>query len=562
MRLYRRMLVRCGQQRFRRRLFFFVTWFLAESHDLAGASEVSSDGTVIVGSSAIGPLNSQTDGEAYRWTATTGMVGLGRLAPHHKHSAALDVSDDGSVIVGYSGTATFYPRAFRWTITDGMTDLGTFAPGSSYDYALARAVSGDGMVAVGYSRRANDDTEAFRWTDGTGLVGLGDLAGGKFFSDANDVSQDGSIVVGIGESASGREAFRWTSEDGMVGLGDLPGGTFFSEAHQISRDGSVIVGTSQSTLGVEAVRWSAIDGMVGLGDLPGGQYRSFAYDVSANGSVIVGRGTTTGGDVAFVWTPSAGMVDLRGLLVSHVVESANGWFLRAALAITEDGRTIVGYGDNPSGDWEPWVAVLPGPASTWNVDSSGNWSDVANWTPYVPNAAGAVAVFGEEISAARTVTADIPVTIGTIKFDNANSFTIGGTETITLDETSGEAEMNVTSGNHTISAPVALADDTVVTISPFDSSLVMTEPLNATSLNLTKDGAGTLVVGGFQIAELSILDGNVVLAPGSGVSVLSSLIIGYDETASVQAVPEPSAIVLTAIGAVLTCCALLRRRAR
>ena len=58
---------------------------------------------------------------------------------------------------------------------------------------------------------------------------LGSLpSGGIFYSDAADVSADGSVVVGGSFSASGREAFRWTASTGMVGLGDLPDGDFIS----------------------------------------------------------------------------------------------------------------------------------------------------------------------------------------------------------------------------------------------------------------------------------------------------------------------------------------------
>ncbi len=35
------------------------------------------------------------------------------------------------------------------------------------------------------------------------------------------LSADGSVVVGVSNSASGTEAFRWTAGGGMVGLGDL-----------------------------------------------------------------------------------------------------------------------------------------------------------------------------------------------------------------------------------------------------------------------------------------------------------------------------------------------------
>src|SRR5262245_37489475 len=72
------------------------------------------------------------------------------------------------------------------------------------------------------------------------LTPLGDLPGGQFASRANDVSADGSVIVGSSYSASGLEAFRWTSGGGMVGLGDLPGGSFGSAASGVSADGSVV----------------------------------------------------------------------------------------------------------------------------------------------------------------------------------------------------------------------------------------------------------------------------------------------------------------------------------
>lgn len=81
------------------------------------------------------------------------------------------------------------------------------------------------------------------------MVGLGDLSGGTFSSLANDVSSDGSVVVGQGNSASGNEAFIWDATNGMrnlktvlVGLGlNLTGWTLTS-AKGISSDGNIIVG--------------------------------------------------------------------------------------------------------------------------------------------------------------------------------------------------------------------------------------------------------------------------------------------------------------------------------
>ena len=91
----------------------------------------------------------------------------------------------------------------------------------------------------------------------------------------------------------------------------------------------------------------------------------------------------------------------------------------------------------------------------------------------------AVAVFGSIITAPRTVTVDVPVTVGRIDFDNANAYTIAGSNTVTLDATSGDAQINVTSGSHTISAPLTLADNTVITVAPANSNLSITGALSS-----------------------------------------------------------------------------------
>ena len=153
---------------------------------------------------------------------------------------------------------------------------------------------------------------------GASFQGVGDLPGGSFSSFANDVSGDGSVVVGGTHTGPElqpyTEAFRWTFDDGMVGLGDLPGGEIASSALGVSADGSVIVGNSQSDFSPsEAYRWTSSGGMVGLGDLPDGGISSFAWDVSADGSVVVGRGTSEFGSEAFRWTSEGGMIGLGDL---------------------------------------------------------------------------------------------------------------------------------------------------------------------------------------------------------------------------------------------------------
>src|SRR5690242_575787 len=102
--------------------------------------------------------------------------GLGFL-PGQAASQALGVSADGSVVVGGSGPAgSTQSQAFRWTASTGMVGLG-FLPG--YNSSIATAASADGSVVVGYSFNTANQTEAFRWTAANGMVSLGFLPGGN-----------------------------------------------------------------------------------------------------------------------------------------------------------------------------------------------------------------------------------------------------------------------------------------------------------------------------------------------------------------------------------------------
>lgn len=253
---------------------------------VSGAAEATSaDGSIVVGTAYYGVLADRS--EAFRWTSGTGFVGLGVL-PGADSSSAHGISDDGSVVVGVSGN-----DAFRWTATGGMVSLG---PGG------ATATSPDGAVVVGWT-----GNEPMRWTAETGMVGLGHLAFG-FNGLATDVSADGSVVVGSDHSyfPSHEEAFRWTADGGMVGLGHLPlgdpPGEEYSAAAGISADGSIVVGASYKSNHPQDNRafiWDAVHGMRDLHrvleqdyGLDLGRWHFLdATDISNDGRSIVGNGS-------------------------------------------------------------------------------------------------------------------------------------------------------------------------------------------------------------------------------------------------------------------------------
>ena len=72
-----------------------------------------------------------------------------------------------SVAASFSLPAVAFAASFR--------GLGVL-PGGEYPYSKALDISADGSVVVGESLSANG-LEAFRWSASTGMVGLGTLGG-------------------------------------------------------------------------------------------------------------------------------------------------------------------------------------------------------------------------------------------------------------------------------------------------------------------------------------------------------------------------------------------------
>ncbi len=311
------------------------------------AYAVSDDGSTVVGKSG---------NEAFRWTKSAGMQGLGFLPENSSNSEAFGVSADGSVVIGtvehdfppYSGY-----DAFRWTESGGMVSLGWL---STYHQSQGKAVSADGSVVVGESMNPAGNNEAFRWTHSTGMVGLGDLPGDGFYSWASGISSNGLIVVGESFPMVGINAFRWTESEGMVDLGGY-------KAHDVSDDGSVIIGSDG--------RWTESGGWQDIG--------FYAYGISADGSVIVGS-------EGLIWDEEHGTRNLKDVLENDYGVPLIGWTLTSAEGISADGLTIVGYGSNPNGQTEAWIARLGNKPGYLTGDSTGdgntNFKDFAKLAYY------------------------------------------------------------------------------------------------------------------------------------------------------------------------------------
>ncbi len=180
------------------------------------ANAVSADGSVIVGERRVTNMAN----EPYAWDIINGVRGLGKLASPSPGTggAARAVSADGTVVVGLSEG-----QAFRWTSTEGIVGLGFLSMDRTF--SVANGVSGDGSRIVGLSYVENyGPYEAFLWTEESGMRRLLDvlaengatgLSGWKL-DEATAISVDGKWVVGRASNAAGHSQAFLASIDMQV----------------------------------------------------------------------------------------------------------------------------------------------------------------------------------------------------------------------------------------------------------------------------------------------------------------------------------------------------------
>ncbi|MCX6908330.1 MAG: hypothetical protein NTY01_09830 [Verrucomicrobia bacterium] len=327
--------------------------FLVGESKWSLATGVSADGKVIVGESGSSPYE-----DAFRWTESEGMRGIG------KSTGALGcseckVSGDGTVVIGKK----IGGYAFRWTAAEGMVGLATLR----YEYSYAKAVSGDGSVVVGYFTATDCDRAACRWTTEKHVVSY------EFRADefrGQYTARD--LIAAI--TAKGIEVPEATSE--IESLNKLLRGPklrlpyshiFLAEEGKelLKREATL---SDEERLGLnryilqDVFRWKCPpkELMHRLGDLAGPKktrgMRSEALAITRDGSVIVGISC---GD-AFVWDSVNGMRSLKTILVNDYHLDLTGWSLEKATGISDDGKTIVGDGFHNKAS-EAWIAHLDRP---------------------------------------------------------------------------------------------------------------------------------------------------------------------------------------------------------
>lgn len=314
--------------------------------DRTFAFGVSLDGRVVGGNS--GTLTSR---RGFAWEDGVGYTPLVGSGVFHSVTA---VAGGGGWLGGVSSN-----RPAVWARAGGGP---TLMPTTIFGGGQVLGLSGDGSLAVGLGVPSVGPQGAFVWHVPTGSVAPIASLAGTVSSQANGISADGSLVVGAGSTASGPTAWVWSVSTGTVSL-PTPSGASRAWAQGVSLDGVRVVGYSGDGLAERATAWEYVGGgweARVLGMLSG-DTRARARAASAGGAWVVGQSFDAGGESrAFVWSDSWGMRDLGSVLEGMGV-ALGGFRLESATGISADGRTIVGYGFDPSGRTRGFVAVIPSP---------------------------------------------------------------------------------------------------------------------------------------------------------------------------------------------------------
>jgi fibronectin-binding autotransporter adhesin len=231
------------------------------------------------------------------------------------------------------------------------------------------------------------------------------------------------------------------------------------------------------------------------------------------------------------------------------------------------------------------VATALAPSSgTWTAAGNGSWANAINWSSYpaVPTSGG-TATFAGAPSAPIKVTLDGNQAVAGLAFDVAstNGYTLskGTGGVLTLGSSSSGGLISVISGSDAIQAPVLLGGDLLVngggTLTFGNSSSIAD---GGHGYTLTMNGAGGLMIlsgadtytggtivsaGDLELTTPNAIESGSSLVVGQNASSIFAPAFGQLTSASpptgVAAVPEPGAISLLAVSALLVAFRASRR---
>jgi T5SS/PEP-CTERM-associated repeat protein len=305
------------------------------------------------------------------------------------------VSDNGMVAGGAGG-----PTAFRWSPEFGFLDLGELGLG-------AVDISNDGSVIVGVGINEEGWGYPFRWSESGGIEDMGFMTEIRHGHQTQAVSGNGVVVIGwamveveseLGGTYATTEGFKWDGGYTRLGFLDSNLGHLFSKAWGVSSDGSTIVGESigdciddGSVCREKAVVWKNGEPPMPLPMLDGYE-TSRALAVTGDGSLVIG----TMGSEAVIWESDDTVRFIRDIIENDYGIDLGEWYPTTFIAthISVDGKVIMGRGRKLSDEQQGWIMNLEPPVA-WTNPNGGVFGVGSNWLSGVPPREDQTAIFDQ-----------------------------------------------------------------------------------------------------------------------------------------------------------------------
>jgi T5SS/PEP-CTERM-associated repeat protein len=311
------------------------------------------------------------------------------------------VSDNGMVAGNAGG-----PSAFRWTPEFGFLDLGDLGLG-------AVEISNDGSVIVGVGINEEGWGYPFRWSESGGIEDMGFMTEIRHGHQTQAVSGNGVVVIGwamveveseIGGTYATTEGFKWDGGYTRLGFLDSNLGHLFSKAWGVSFDGSTIVGESigdciddGSVCRSKAVVWKNGEPPMPLPMLNGYE-TSIALAVTGDGSRVIGAmGFHSTGSEAVIWESDGTVRFIRDIIENDYGIDLSEWYPTTFIAthISDDGKVIMGRGRKLSDEQQGWIMNLEPPVA-WTNSGGGVFDVGPNWLGGIPPNEEQDALFDEQ----------------------------------------------------------------------------------------------------------------------------------------------------------------------
>jgi fibronectin-binding autotransporter adhesin len=487
----------------------------------------------------VGLKNTVTPGNAKTLTNSAGALSIFTFAP----------TTGGSFTFGGAGTAVMSGNlgitmaGAANSVQTLSTNLSTYTGPTTLTSGILEATSlsvGGAPSSIGAS---TSDASNLVFNGGTlRYIGLGDSTDRSFTISPGktaivDVQGASNLLTMSGNSPASTGGFT------KVGLGTLilSGSHNYTGATTVATgtllvDGSLAAGSAASISagaslggsgkvgGVLTVGSGAFlspgDGGVGTITVGGlavgpGSNLNFEFNGSSNDLVAVtnsGALSLTGGNLFLLnaGATTAFASDGTYTLLSYI-GSFSGALSNLSVTNVQAGKNYALINDTTGHTIQ--LTIVDGVTSEWNSANGGLWT-IGPWTNGVPNSASITAKFGNNLTSPGTVTLSGPKTVGALIFDNSNSYTLGGTDTLTLDAGIASAAVNVNNGSHTIAVNVQL--NSAMTVNAGSGTQLTISGNIAGNRGIALFGSGNLVLTGSNAYTTTTVNGgNLTVGDGT-----------------------------------------------